>query len=362
MCTDCLCGDLPYGLGHVHYDEPQTRFDEVMLADVIKGFKYLTRSAAWFIGLWNGWGEGGMMRDVYAAEGIGNIMPVYWHKPGLTAVGDPRTMVSSVETMYTGVFPSAGKITSYMSKDPTQRHNFVECPNTGHTMVKDYQGQVLNKYQKPAGAAAPILSRYLMQGQKAIVICAGSGGEVFALIEMGVSVVAVEVDKAQFSGLARHLDGWDTRIEADKAAQAKAAMAASSGSSSSSPSSTSSSSSSSSDQSARPTSTSNSASSPSSATSQSLSTIPSSQSSSSSSSSPSNNIPVLAPTTAQVEEVPTLVECMLCLASSVDSDLVLCMQCQADHTCPHCLLCINCDAESRAEQANAAKAANGEYI
>ena len=75
-----------------------------------------------------------------------------------------------------------------------------------------FKGRVVNQHEKPISLAAHFVPHYTDEGDKVLVLGSASGSELIGCLELGRSVVGIELDAAQFEACNDRLRAWWTRV------------------------------------------------------------------------------------------------------------------------------------------------------
>ena len=69
------------------------------------------------------------------------------------------------------------------------------------TLARDANNEIINKTQKPPEVARFILGNQCRTGDTVLVIGPGAGGEIESAVQLGLNVLAVEIDEKMLHGL-----------------------------------------------------------------------------------------------------------------------------------------------------------------
>jgi hypothetical protein len=155
------------------------------------------------------------------------VSPVVWHKTDQNVVGDPTDLTFSWETFVIGIKKSNNKADnrSNLSRNPTQRHNYVEGPVI-HTMRKDATGQPINPHEKPDYVSAWVADRWTVPHDWVIVVGGGAGGDARGFVRSGCNVVILENDPIQCRDLEKQFATLWAKDEEDAKAKEAAELKA----------------------------------------------------------------------------------------------------------------------------------------
>jgi hypothetical protein len=144
------------------------------------------------------WSDAGRVAQVMEKYNYSNVEPFFCYKPQQNYKG-VHINILSVDTMLVGYgggrtncrlqFPEA-------MRTPRERHNHFLVGNVTKKLV-DASDSEVNPCQKNPSIAYRIARRFMVSGDKALVIGAGTGSEVIGFAAAGHEVVAVEKDAAQ---------------------------------------------------------------------------------------------------------------------------------------------------------------------
>ena len=126
-----------------------------------------------------------------------------------------------MEVCLIACYPSSPKCKTFFDQNPTKRHNHITHAPL-RVLTKDRAGNVVNPTEKPPGVWDQFLHNYVAPGQKVMVLGAGAGGDLRAVIARGISCYAIEKDRAQFDFLCSMLESWDAKLSVQEAKEAAA--------------------------------------------------------------------------------------------------------------------------------------------
>ena len=133
-----------------------------------------------------------------------NIHPFFIHKNNQNCVGYQQ-YTYAVDVLVVGYYPNKRSVPWNASANPLMRHNIISVPSLNVHYKNPSDNKTANIHEKPAGNMATLMANHASPGPWALVLGAGSGGEVLGAIKAGLHVVAVERDQRQFDGLRARL-------------------------------------------------------------------------------------------------------------------------------------------------------------
>ena len=144
--------------------------------------------------------------DAMTAAGFSGLVPYVWCKKDHHAVRFP-VYNPAVEAMVIGFSPSPADCPwRGREVNPQAKVNYIYQPTIPTSEKKKGEdGQPLNPCEKPAILAKTLARRHCTQGQWAVVLCSGQGGEVLGCLDAGLNVIACDIDPEQMRGLRKTL-------------------------------------------------------------------------------------------------------------------------------------------------------------
>lgn len=193
--------DLPYNLLDLTWDVAITRaFMDNFLKQVIA----INNCENYVVVLYHTMSMTSMLYDALSDAHFQHMTPFFWHKTDHLTQTPMSSYTQSVECGTIAFKGSRDKNAFNMSRDPRQRHNFIDTPSVT-TYRRDDNKEVINPCQKPPALAKWLVSNHCQPGSTVLVCGAGALGEVEGAVEAGCHVVAVEADKHQFEQSGAHL-------------------------------------------------------------------------------------------------------------------------------------------------------------
>lgn len=217
--------DLPYGLGLADWDQ---LWDDETVRTVLKAIVAINKLNAFVVAFWVYWRDLGRMSDLLEQQGFKNVTPVVWHKRGQNKVGPVDVYTSACEFLLIAYTPNATSCKTYFNHDPLQRHNIIESDPL-RVQNKDSHGNIVNICEKPPAVWNTVLDNFVHPGGRVLLLCAGAGGDLRAVLQKGLDVVALEQDETQYAYLCTLLETWDAvesaKFQAERKAEEKAIRA-----------------------------------------------------------------------------------------------------------------------------------------
>ena len=193
--------DLPYHLLDLTWDVEITRqFMDTFLKQVIA----INNCPDYVVVLYHTMNMTSMLHEALADAHFQHMTPFFWHKTAHLTQTAVSSYTQSVECGTIAFKPSRDKCAWNASKDPRNRHNFIETPSVT-TYLKDTNGEVINPCQKPPAISRWLVGNHCMPGSTVLVCGAGALGDVEGAVDAGCHVIAVEKDKHQFVQSGAHL-------------------------------------------------------------------------------------------------------------------------------------------------------------
>ena len=145
-------------------------------------------------------------------RGLCGVAPIYVYKENMNYAGD-KTYISSVDTLLLGFHPNNSVLQFPDITDPLKRHNLFKVTAPLKGKYKNGKKQVLNQSEKSPEITFTLSNNHSPRFGRALVTCAGSGGEVIGCIQARQNVVAVEKESGMFEGLCLRLGELKAKID-----------------------------------------------------------------------------------------------------------------------------------------------------
>ena len=189
--------DSPYSVLGEKWDEQVTEED---VTNILKQVDCVNTEPDYVFAVWHKPEDTKMWRDAMEERGLKQFTSFYWHKSNHSTPQNVRSYTSSVEMGTLAICGNPMRVGWNMSKDPRQRHNFIEYPPVTKYHV-DADDNKINPCQKPPAVNQWLISNHCGTGATVLNIGSGAGGEVFGAMISGCNVVGVEKDERQFRSL-----------------------------------------------------------------------------------------------------------------------------------------------------------------
>ncbi len=200
---------MPYGLGHEPWDTQAPSSD--LLSKMLKSWDAICEAGQnRVIFLCCMWTQTHHPVEALGKEGYEDIQCITWYKEDMNLVGNPESLVPSTEIIIMARKRSAdnAKPISFLSPDPTKRHNVIVGPKLSNPR-KYPNGHRVNQHEKPEYLARELLRLFCMPGQWVVVVGSGSGGDVRGALRAGMKVVAIDTDEKQIEFLKGDCKTWE---------------------------------------------------------------------------------------------------------------------------------------------------------
>jgi hypothetical protein len=201
LCVAMAVFDLMYGLLDLPWDtEPTKEFIETFLKQIMA----INNKPSYVVVLYHTMPMTTMVHEALTEAHFQHLTPFFWHKTNHLTQTPVSSYTHSVECGTIAFKPSRDKCDWNVSKDPRERHNFIDTPAIT-TYRKDASGNIINQCQKPAALGRWLFGNHCAPGSTVLVLGAGALGDVEGAVHVGCNVVAVEQDPEQFNASGAHL-------------------------------------------------------------------------------------------------------------------------------------------------------------
>ena len=200
---------MPYGLGGEGWDAARLSVGD--LKSVFNQLRVVLASEGCVMVAWVDARQVGDLCIAMDAGGFTDAHPFVWCKNDQNIqTGTPDSYTYAIELCVIGYFGGRSKCKfRNFSKNPSQRHNFVVTPT--HRDLFEYKSEVINLHEKPISLSAMFISSHSDPGDKVLILGSASGSEMISSIELGRSVVGIELDGRQFEAANARLRSWWTK-------------------------------------------------------------------------------------------------------------------------------------------------------
>ena len=201
LCVAMALFDLMYGLLDLPWDiVPSKEF----IATCLKQIMAINNKPSYVVVLYHTMPMTTVVHEALAEAHFQHFTPFFWHKTDHLTQTPVSSYTQSVECGTIAFKPSRDKCDWNVSKDPRERHNFIDTPSVT-TYRKDAHGNIINQCQKPAAVGRWLFGNHCAPGSTVLVLGAGALGDVEGAVQVGCNVVAVEQDTDQFNASGAHL-------------------------------------------------------------------------------------------------------------------------------------------------------------
>mgnify|MGYP002632424108 CR=1 FL=1 len=201
VCIGMVIFDLMYGLLNVNWD---TKPDKAFIDGFLKQMMAIQLKPNYVVALYHTMPMTQMIHESLTEHHFQHLTPFFWHKTGHGTQTPVSSLTQSVECGTFAYRPSRDKVDWHVSKDPRERHNFIDTPSVT-TYRKDANGVIINQCQKPPAVSKWFVENHCVPGSTVLVLGAGALGDVEGAVQAHCNVVAVEQDQSQFEASGVHL-------------------------------------------------------------------------------------------------------------------------------------------------------------
>ena len=191
--------DAPQGVvPGVEWDQP---FQAEDLTRICNQVQAIQTNDSTIVVIFHKTSDSQMVADTLGAANYCHLQNLCWYKGETHQTKTPvSSYTNSWEIATIGFQPNRNKVAWNMEKDPSKRHNFIECKAVTR-YHRDSDGKVINPCQKPPDIMRWLCQNHLSPGSTLLVVGAGAGGEIAGAVQACCNVVAVERDTRQYDAL-----------------------------------------------------------------------------------------------------------------------------------------------------------------